>query len=530
MAGRIAAVKHVDHHVDHSMFESDDEEKPIDRRRQSVSMEELEMARLQAKSGIAQKFLDVAIICRKITVSDIFNHSIMACIVVAGILVGIQTYPEYEDNAIVLGFNQFVLYAFTLECLLKILAEGFKPWLYFIGQEWKWNVFDFVIVVICLPIWGDLFGGGSVAILRLMRLMRVMKIVKKIPQLQMIMMGLIAGMTSIKYILLLLSMILYLFAIAGIYAFRNNDPQHFESLQLAMLTLFRASTLEDWTDVMYINVYGCDSWYGRSAGYVSPDTATHAVLEGMDSMKVGTICDDNSAQFVLTVVYFILFIVISAFVMLSLFVGAVSMGMADAVDSMKEMEYQQDRNKKLEQVKHETAVRRKQACCAMANFLRVRGIKLQDAWGKVSGEDTVDRDGLIRLLHLIGADDKASNGFDLEDVLQEVMNCSGQKPADARSDKLEITFAQLQTIITEHEPALQTGTGGKKFSFNLMFWNRQRGPSRPGSPKGPPNVNSEERQKRQQLRAMMTKIMNIKESKPDLDMSASIDGNLNHEV
>ena len=34
------------------------------------------------------------------------------------------------------------------------------------------------------------------------------------------------------------------------------------------VTLFRMSTMEDWTDVMYINMYGC-SKYGYEPGSVS---------------------------------------------------------------------------------------------------------------------------------------------------------------------------------------------------------------------------------------------------------------------
>ena len=97
-----------------------------------------------------------------------------------------------------------------------------------------------------------------------MRLMRIAKIVRKVPQLQvrdpsadpaaaplplsrfashfpahiprlaprvkMIVMGLIGGMKSIGYIVLLLFMVFYLFAIAGIMFFRDNDPWHFRDL------------------------------------------------------------------------------------------------------------------------------------------------------------------------------------------------------------------------------------------------------------------------------------------------------------
>ena len=67
--------------------------------------------------------------------------------------------------------------------------------------------------------------------------------------------GLVKGLSSVSYIMLLMALIFYLFAVMGVYSFRENDPGHFGNLGIAMLTLFRCSTLEDWTDVMYINMY-----------------------------------------------------------------------------------------------------------------------------------------------------------------------------------------------------------------------------------------------------------------------------------
>jgi voltage-gated sodium channel len=63
----------------------------------------------------------------------------------------------------------------------------------------------------------------------------------------------------VVYVILLMLLIFYLYAVMGVYFFRRNDPFHFGSLGVAMLTLFRVSTLEDWADVMYINIYGCNS-------------------------------------------------------------------------------------------------------------------------------------------------------------------------------------------------------------------------------------------------------------------------------
>ena len=47
---------------------------------------------------------------------------------------------------------------------------------------------------------------------------------------------------------------------AGIMFFGANDPLHFRSVPVALLSLFRAATLEDWTDIMYISIFGCDKY------------------------------------------------------------------------------------------------------------------------------------------------------------------------------------------------------------------------------------------------------------------------------
>lgn len=133
--------------------------------------------------------------------------------------------------------------------------------------------------------------------------------------------ALIEGMASIGYIGLLLFLTFYVCGIMGISLFRDNDPWHFGNLELTLMTLVRgellqrshhprrfrhchtshhsthphgtglttatsppllpslsplvlihnsqltrppklklASTFEDWTDLMYINYYGCDKY------------------------------------------------------------------------------------------------------------------------------------------------------------------------------------------------------------------------------------------------------------------------------
>mmetsp|Transcript_54194 Transcript_54194/g.107642 ORF Transcript_54194/g.107642 Transcript_54194/m.107642 type:complete len:99 (+) Transcript_54194:4-300(+) len=70
--------------------------------------------------------------------------------------------------------------------------------------------------------------------------------------------GQLSLLTCRRYVSMLLFLIYYIYAIVGCILFASNDPWHFRDVLNAMLTLFRASTFEDWTDIMTINMYGCD--------------------------------------------------------------------------------------------------------------------------------------------------------------------------------------------------------------------------------------------------------------------------------
>ena len=153
-----------------------------------------------------------------------------------------------------------ILVIFTLEVLVKVVAEFDKPYRYFInnGKLDGWNNFDFLIVVGSLiPSEG---GGGMLVILRLLRLLRVLKLLKAFPALQVIVKALISGLGSISYIAMILTLFFFACGILFMILFGENDPWHFGTLPNAIYSLFRASTLEDWTDIMYTNMYGCANY------------------------------------------------------------------------------------------------------------------------------------------------------------------------------------------------------------------------------------------------------------------------------
>lgn len=276
--------------------------------------------------GYIAKYLQLTWYAREIVESDMFNYCIVLVIVIAGINIGIQSYPQMAESTTLTLVDTFILMIFSLEAILKILSEGIAPYLYWFGPEWKWNCFDFTIVFLSLPFWNGLFGGSSLALLRLVRLMRLAKLIKNVPQLQMIVQGLAGGLSSIGYIMILLFLVFYLFAIAGILLFRDNDPFYFGSLPKALVTCFVCATLDAWSSIMYINSFGCDEF-----------PHIYGTFEEMNvTAKTNLLrCDNPKPQFVISTIYFILLVVMTALVMLSLFIGAVTLSMQESLDELK---------------------------------------------------------------------------------------------------------------------------------------------------------------------------------------------------
>merc|ERR1711865_106417 len=215
--------------------------------------------------------------------------------------------------------DYYILVMFIIEVVIKLIAEGFQPWLFFNSG---WNCFDFVIVVgSILGKTGAINVGSMLTMLRLLRLLRVIKLIKSLPQLQVIVVALLKGFKSIIYIGMILMLVFYMFAVLGMILFEKNDPWHFGTLHLAMLTLFRASTLEDWTDIMYINMYGCMN-YGYNYKVGVPNV-------------MGCYEENNYAWGVVAALFFFVFTILGALVLLTLFIGVVTTSMEEATEEMK---------------------------------------------------------------------------------------------------------------------------------------------------------------------------------------------------
>jgi len=241
---------------------------------------------------------------RKTADSPQFQNFITGVILLAGVIVGIQTYPSaVESFGHVLDFIDYVILGiFIIEIVVKMGAEGSKPWRYFLDP---WNVFDFIIVAVCfMPV-----NAQYVAVLRLARLLRVLKLVRALPKLQILVSALLKSIPSMGYVALLLGLLFYVYSVAAVFLFGPNDPIHFEDLPIAMLSLFRVVTGEDWTDVMYINMFGCANY-----GY---DGNEH-------------LCTASQGYPVFGAMFFVSFMLLGAMVILNLFIGVIMGGMDEA--------------------------------------------------------------------------------------------------------------------------------------------------------------------------------------------------------
>jgi voltage-gated sodium channel len=233
-----------------------------------------------------------------------FQRFITAVILFAALLIGLETDKAFvARHADVLhALDAVVLGIFCLEIVLKMIALSPRPWRFFADP---WNVFDFVIVVACfLPI-----GSQSATVLRLLRLLRVLRLVRSLPRLQVLVGALLKSLPSMGYVGLFLVMHFYVYGVAAVFLFGENDPLHFGTLPMAVLTLFIVVTGENWSTTLYTQMYGCEQY-------------------GYDGMQA--LCTASQAQPVLAALFFVSFILLGTMVILNLVIGVVMNSMQEA--------------------------------------------------------------------------------------------------------------------------------------------------------------------------------------------------------
>ena len=177
--------------------------------------------------------------------SNGFEYCIIAVILANAVLLGLGTFPRIEQDYgdwLHLG-NRVVLGIFVAEAALKMLALAPRSHRYFASG---WNIFDFAVIVFSfVPVTAE-FAMVS----RLARLLRIVRLITTVKELRIIVSALVRAIPSVGHVMVLMSIVVYIYAIMGYHLFSQHDPQNWGSLGLAVLTLFEIITLEGWIEVM----------------------------------------------------------------------------------------------------------------------------------------------------------------------------------------------------------------------------------------------------------------------------------------
>ncbi|OIJ15977.1 voltage-gated sodium channel [Anaerobacillus arseniciselenatis] len=239
-----------------------------------------------------------------------FTGTVLGLIIFNAIVVGIETYPSIYESHKLLFFliDKALIWIFTVEIVLRMIAE--RKLSDFFKSSWNW--FDFLIVAA-----GHIFVGAHfVTVLRILRVLRVFRAISIIPSLRKLVDALLLTIPALGNIMLLMSIIFYIFAVIGTMLFQEVAPEYFGSLQLSLLTLFQVVTLESWASGVMWPIFHELPW---------------------------------------SWIYFVSFVLVGTFVIFNLFIGVIvsnveKVDAADNVDEKKDIEELKDEVKELKQL------------------------------------------------------------------------------------------------------------------------------------------------------------------------------------
>ncbi|MBX3651048.1 MAG: ion transporter [Burkholderiales bacterium] len=200
---------------------------------------------------------------------------IITLIIINAAILGLETSPAVMASwgGLLLPLDQAILAVFVIELALRIAAHG---WRFFRDP---WSVFDFIVVVIAL-----LPASGPFAVLRALRVLRVLRLLTMVPNMRRVVGGLLAAIPGLASVFGIISIIFYVAAVIATKLFGGHFPDWFGTLGSSAYTLFQVMTLESW-----------------SMGIVRP------VMEVFPQAWI----------------FFVLFILISTFTMLNLFIAVI---------------------------------------------------------------------------------------------------------------------------------------------------------------------------------------------------------------
>ncbi len=219
------------------------------------------------------------------------TNTILGVIIFNAITLGLSTSPSIQANLghVLRVIDTLVLGVFVAELLLKFYAyrlDFFKN---------AWNIFDLVVVTL-----GLLPNRDGLSALRGLRVIRAMRLLSVIPQMRAVVQALLDALPGMGAVIIMISIVFYVFAVMATLMYGPDFPEWFGTLGRSLYSLFQIMTLESW-----------------SMGIVRPVMETHPTAW----------------------IFFVPFIVITAFSVLNLFIGLLVNTMQSAVEDESVQEF-----------------------------------------------------------------------------------------------------------------------------------------------------------------------------------------------
>jgi len=266
-----------------------------------------------------------------VVVSDEFETFILTLILL-NVLVMAMTHADMTD-AWIMGLaaaNYAFALVFLIEAILKLFA--FFPKQYF---KDAWNVFDFSVV--CLSIVGFIITVSTttkasyLSLLRVFRVARIFRLIPKAKGLRTLFQTLVLSLPALVNVGSVLFLFFFIFAVMGMNLFgkiRRQDGElgdyaNFEEFTYAMLTLFRMATGESWNGLMHDCMLTTECiLFDDTAGsgeviYLDKDTPR---INGLDEDLFTDQCTPHPVG---AIIYFCVFVILCAFVMLNLVIAVI---------------------------------------------------------------------------------------------------------------------------------------------------------------------------------------------------------------
>jgi len=165
---------------------------------------------------------------------------LITLILVNAVILGLETSEAIMARwgAILSAVDGAILAVFVIEIGLRLAVWR--------GSFFRdpWSVFDFIVVGIAL-----IPATGPLAVLRALRVLRVLRLISMLPSMRRVAGGLLAAIPGLGSVIGIISVILYVFAVIATKLFAERFPQWFGTLGESSYTLFQIMTLEGWGEI-----------------------------------------------------------------------------------------------------------------------------------------------------------------------------------------------------------------------------------------------------------------------------------------